>query len=69
MGAGRQGRLVVDVDASSEVATIWDIVGKQLKISVLNIAMISGLLTLLLRANARMLSRLSRPESVSGAAG
>lgn len=60
MGAGHQGRLVVDVDASSEVARIWDTVGKQLKISVLNIAMILGLLTLLLRANARMLGRLSQ---------
>ncbi len=60
LGAGRQGHLVVDVDASSEVARIWDTVGKQLKISVLNIAMILGLLTLLLRANARMLSRLSQ---------
>ena len=60
MGAGHQGRLVVDVDASSEVARIWDTVGEQLKISALNIAMILGLLTLLLRANACMLGRLSQ---------
>jgi diguanylate cyclase (GGDEF)-like protein/PAS domain S-box-containing protein len=60
LGAGRQGQLVVDVDSSSEVANVWDIVGRQFQISLLNIALILGLLTLLLRANARMLSRLSK---------
>ena len=67
LGASRQGRLVLDVDANSEVTKIWATVGKQLQITTLNIAMILGLLTLLLRANARMLRRLfSATDRFSG---
>jgi diguanylate cyclase (GGDEF)-like protein/PAS domain S-box-containing protein len=60
MGAAREGQLVLDGNAGPELVKIWATVGKQLQITALNIVMILGLLTLLLRANARMLNRLSK---------
>ena len=55
----RQGVLVLQVDAGVEVAKIWATVAQQLKVTAINIVLILGLLTLLLRVNARMLRRLS----------
>ena len=66
---GRQGELVLDFDATSEVAKIWATVGKQLLITALSTVLILGLVTLLLRANARLLGRLVDRHAALGRAG
>lgn len=56
---GASGRLTVTLQAQPLVSQAWSKVAVQLRISALNIATILVLLTLLLRANARMLRRLA----------
>lgn len=56
---GQTGRLTVTLQAAPLVAQIWNTVVVQACISALNIFTILFLLTLLLRANARMLRRLA----------
>ena len=57
--AGTPGRLAVTLHAEPLVDQIWGTVVVQLRITALNIFTIFFLLTLLLRANARMLRRLA----------
>ena len=56
---GQQAVFTVAVWPDASLADIWKVVASQLGISALNIVTILVALTLLLRANARMLSRLS----------
>ena len=56
---GTTARLTVTLQRGPLVAQIWNTVVVQLRISALNIVTILLLLTLLLRANARMLRRLA----------
>ncbi|KQO14462.1 diguanylate cyclase [Acidovorax sp. Leaf76] len=56
---GQPGRLTVSLHTEPLVGQIWKTVLVQLRISALNIFTIFFLLTLLLRANARMLRRLA----------
>ena len=56
---GASGRLTVTLQAAPLVGQVWSTVVVQLRISALNIFTILLLLTLLLRANARMLRRLA----------
>lgn len=60
---GTEGRLTVVARADAAMAQIWNTTGVQFKISALNIFTILFLLTILLRANARMLRRLSQATS------
>lgn len=57
---GTTGRLAVTLQAGPLVTQVWNTVVVQLRISALNIFTILFLLTLLLRANARMLRRLAQ---------
>ena len=57
--SGQPGRLMVTLHAEPLVGQIWSTVVVQLRITALNIFTIFFLLTLLLRANARMLRRLA----------
>ncbi|RYF55747.1 MAG: HAMP domain-containing protein, partial [Comamonadaceae bacterium] len=59
VAGGGIGRLTVTVQAAPLINHVWDTVVVQLRISALNIFTILFLLTLLLRANARMLRRLA----------
>jgi diguanylate cyclase (GGDEF)-like protein/PAS domain S-box-containing protein len=59
VAGGAMGRLTVTLQAAPLVAQVWNTVVVQLRISALNIFTILFLLTLLLRANARMLRRLA----------
>ncbi len=60
LSSGRaSGRLTVTLQAPPLVGQVWSTVVVQLRISALNIFTILLLLTLLLRANARMLRRLA----------
>lgn len=56
---GSTGRLTVTLQAAPLLGQVWNTVVVQLRISALNIFTILFLLTLLLRANARMLRRLA----------
>lgn len=56
---GQQAVFTVAVWPDASLANIWGVVASQISISALNIVTILAALTLLLRANARMLSRLS----------
>ena len=56
---GRVGVFTVSVWPDASLGDIWAVVSKQLGVSALNIVVILVALTLLLRANARMLGRLS----------
>ncbi len=57
---GTPGRLTIALHAQPLVDRVWDTVIVQARISALNIFTILFLLTLLLRANARMLRRLAQ---------
>ena len=57
---GQFGRLTVVLHPEPLVGQVWDTVVVQMRISALNIFTILFLLTLLLRANARMLRRLAQ---------
>ena len=57
---GQLGRLTVVLQPQPMVDHIWSTVAVQMFISALNIAIIFAVLTLLLRANARMLQRLTQ---------
>lgn len=59
MPRGQTGRLTVTLQAAPLVAQVWNTVVVQARISALNIFTILFLLTLVLRANARMLRRLA----------
>jgi diguanylate cyclase (GGDEF)-like protein/PAS domain S-box-containing protein len=59
VAGGPTGRLTVTLQAAPLVAQVWNTVVVQLRISALNIFTILFLLTLVLRANARMLRRLA----------
>lgn len=58
MPDGTEARLTVVIGPQAGLLQVWRTVGVQLRISALNIFAILFLLTLLLRANARMLTRL-----------
>jgi len=56
---GQTAMLAVVIRPDASLLAVWKTVATQLRISLFNIAIIFILLTLLLRANARMLKRLS----------
>ncbi|MDZ7937207.1 MAG: EAL domain-containing protein [Rhodoferax sp.] len=56
---GTPVNLAIEVSNKAELERIWTLVGAQLRITALNIFTILFLLSLLLRANARMLTRLN----------
>lgn len=56
---GTQARLSIVVSGKTELEQAWRTVGTQIPITALNVVTILFLLTLLLRANARMLGRLN----------
>lgn len=56
---GRVGTLTVVIRPDASIQEVWNTVATQMLISALNVLIILLLLTLLLRANARMLSRLA----------
>jgi HAMP domain-containing protein len=60
---GLQAKLSVRLGANHAQERVWNTVGSQLPISALNIFTILFLLTLLVRANGRMLQRLDRATS------
>ncbi|OYT91843.1 MAG: sensor domain-containing diguanylate cyclase [Burkholderiales bacterium PBB3] len=57
---GATATLDIALNPNVEASRVWGTIATQLRISFLNIFTIFALLTLLLRANARMLSRLSQ---------
>lgn len=56
---GQVGTLTVVIRPDASIQDVWNTVATQMLISALNVLIILLLLTLLLRANARMLSRLA----------
>ena len=56
---GQQASLLMTVRKNASSGDIWKVVSSQLTITALNVVTILVLLTLMLRANARMLNRLS----------
>lgn len=56
---GQVGTLTVVIRPDASIQGVWNTVATQMRISALNVLIILLLLTLLLRANARMLNRLA----------
>ena len=57
---GSQATLSVVLDGKSSLEQAWRTIGTQMRISIVNVITIVVLLTLLLRANARLLARLNQ---------
>ena len=56
---GQTGQLTVSIRPDASADQVWSVISAQMLISALNITLIFGVLTILLRANSRMLKRLS----------